>query len=736
MRWLRRILVACLVLVVLAVPVGLLLNRELDRITADLPTDLSALATWRLPTACTLLDDQGRVLDTFYVERRYPARHDELPDHVWQAFVASEDAAFFEHAGVDALGILRALVVNARAGHTVQGGSTLTQQVVKNTLLTSERSLERKIREAVLALRLEQELSKQQILTLYLDLVYLGSNNYGIEAASLDYFGVSAHELTVAQAALLAGLVPAPSRMSPRVDPEEALRRRSLVLRRMLDVGYLDAATMVLADESPLVLARRPVGASVRPEAGYLTAARREIRRVFGPDAAAEGLEVTVPLNLQVQAAAEKAAHDAVQAHVDRNGPRLVRRRGVEAPPADPSPGQGCFPALVDRSRRTLATATRTWTPPAAFWRAPAHDDRLGQRRPLGEIARAGDLVQVCEGLDGLVPAVEPWAESAVVVIDNDTAEVIALAGSHPLAIEGFVPALQARRQPGSSFKPYVYGAALQSGLTMLSDVVDGPISLPAGGGRYWTPKNYGGGYAGNIRLTTALAISANTVAVRLIRRTGPDAVITLAHDLGVATPIREGDLTIALGTSEVTPIDQATAYSSIARLGVHRRPTWIRQAVSVRGGKTEDRTPVRPETRVLPAGTAYELVQMMGEVVRRGSGRAADIDGVTVAGKTGTTNDNVDAWFVGFTPDHTIAVWVGTDSNRSLGARETGGRAAAPAFAAVARSLPLGASDWAVPDDVVRIIDQGRVVGLRRAYVPEHLLPARVPQGPLPTLE
>ncbi len=738
--WFRRRarvgLVLTVVLLVLAILAGLWTKGEFDRVTADLPTDLSDLATWHLPTACTLSDQEGRILDTFYVERRFPAQHDQLPDHVWQAFVASEDSSFFDHRGVDLVGIARAFVVNARAGTTVQGGSTLTQQVVKNTLLTSERSFERKVREAFLALRLEQELSKEQILALYLDLVYLGSNNYGIEAAARDYFGVHAQDLTIAQAALLAGLVPAPSRTSPRVDRDEALRRRTLVLRRMLDEGFLDPSTMVLADESPLELARRPEGTSVRPDAGYVTAARREIRRAFGPNAASEGLAITVPIDHQVQEAAALAAHDAVQAHLTRSGPRLIVARGTEAPPPDPEEGQNCFTARVDRTRRGLATTSKTWTLSRHFWHSPAHDDTYGTRRTLRELVRPGDLLRVCQGTDGLVPAVEPWSQSAILVIDNPSGEVIALASSVPGAIEGFVPALQARRQPGSSFKPYVYGAAMQDGLTMVSDVLDAPISLPAGNGRWWSPKNYGGGHAGTVRLTTALAISANTVAVRLIQRTGATPVIDLAHALGVESPIREGDLTIALGTSEVTPLDQATGYSSIARLGVHRRPTWIRQAETTVGGVTVDRTPSRPATRVLPEGTAYELVQMMEQVVVRGSGRAASIEGAVVAGKTGTTNDNVDAWFVGFTPRHTIAVWVGTDSNRSLGARETGGRTAAPAFAAVARALPDGPSDWHVPDDVVLLKDQGRVVGLRRSHVPDRLLPAHVPTGPLPTLE
>ena len=706
---------------VLGVAFGVYLKTE---ILTELPEDLGDLAVYRPPTACEIVDSDGNLLDTFWVERRYPAEHDQLPDHVWQAFVASEDGSFFDHPGVDAMGILRALVVNAKAGHTVQGGSTLTQQVVKNTLLTPERSLKRKIKEAVLALRLERELTKDQILALYLDLVYLGSGNYGVEAAARDYFGVSARELDVAQAALLAGLVPAPSRMSPRADRAEALRRRSLVLRRMVEEGYIDAVDAIAWDDAPLRLAtpkRGPKG----PLAGYLTAARRDIRATFGEGAATSGLRVQVPLLPKVQQAAQEAARTAIEQHTERNGPRVIRARSGETP-ADPT--EPCFVAQVDLRKGLLRTETRTWPLTRGLLDRRAHDERSAQASILRNQLRGGELLGVCEADGALTLDERPWAESSVVVIEHATGHVVALAGGNDTELEGFVRGLQARRQPGSSFKPYVYAQALIDGKSSIDTVVDAPIAMPGGNGKIWSPKNYGGGYAGAMSMSRALAVSINTIAVRLALQSGPDRVAALARAMGVTTPLRV-DPTMALGSSEVTPLDQASGYATIGRLGTYLSPTWIVRATSPEGA---DRTPGRLPKRVMPAGVAYELTQMLMAVVRSGTGRAADVDGLDVAGKTGTTNDNVDAWFVGLTPEYTIAVWVGTDATYTLGDKETGGRAAAPAFKKVAESLPAGRTTFAVPDDVVRVPHEGNTIGLRRSHVPTQVLTAPLPLGPL----
>lgn len=700
-------------------------------VLSDLPDDLSHLAEHApLATACEVVDLDGALLDTFYVERRYPVHFEQLPHPVWQAFVASEDAAFFEHGGVDPLGIARALVVNLRAGRTVQGGSTLTQQVVKNVLLSSERTYERKLREAVLARRLEAELSKEQILELYLELVYLGGGNYGVEAAARDYFGVPAAQLDVGQAALLAGLVPAPSRYAPDVSEERARDRRRLVLRRMVAVGYLTAEEAAYWGEQPLGLRSGAEDDGRQVSASYLTAARREIRQAFGDRAGVAGLRVTVPIDHDLQAVAEEAAREAEVSHLGRQGPLAIRRRGTARSDLPPAPTSPCFVGRVGSDRRTLHTEGGSHELHRAAWWSPVHDERVGRPVALAQQVQEGDWLAVCDRGDGLVVDDTPWARSAVVVLDIETGHVVAVADGQPTPLEGFVRALQARRQPGSSFKPYVYAAAFAQGWSLLGTAVDAPLSLPGAGGRAWQPKNYGGGYAGRMTLRTALRASNNTIPIRLTLEVGAEAVVDLAAAAGVASPLR-ADPTIALGSSEVTPLDQATGYATLARGGQHRRSTFL---ADVRVAEA-DLTPLRPASAAMSPGVAWEVVEGLRAVVTEGTGRVADVPERFVAGKTGTTNDAVDAWFVGLTERYAVAVWVGTDGHRSLGERETGGRAAGPAFRRVVEATAPGTARVA-PPEVVRVPYQGRVIGLRRATVPTSVLPRRNVDGPLQPLD
>ncbi|TNE90522.1 MAG: PBP1A family penicillin-binding protein [Deltaproteobacteria bacterium] len=616
--WLRRLLQAGAAVAWAAVLAGGAGYWWFDQhILAELPSDLSHYREWRPPTNVRVLDVDGEVVDEFFVERRVWVDIEDLPEHVWRAFVSAEDRRFFEHKGVDPSGIVRAVVVNAKAGNKVQGASTLTQQLVKNLLVGSERSYTRKLKEAVLAYRLESEIGKDGVLELYLNYVPLGSGNYGVEAAARDYFGVTAAELDPGQAALLAGLVPAPSRYSPRANGELARERRRLVLRSMVRDEVLtdeEAATYL---DDPVKLPSRP--SNDKESAAYLTLVRREVRRLFGAEKPFElGLEVHTALDRRLQAVAEVSMQEAVEAHLARQGP--------------------------------------------------------------------------LDGEEG------PWAQAAAVVIETATGRVRAITGGDETRLEGFIRGAQATRQPGSSFKPYVYAAALREGYRQTDLVMDAPISLPAGGGKRWTPKNYGGSFSGPLPMRSALARSLNTVAVRLVLEVGPTEVASLARGLGVRTPLRT-DPTIALGSSEVTPLDQALGYASLARGGVPLGPVYVDRVVDVHGrelaaaGETVALDPPvtlpgAPGRRVLDRGVAYEISDMLRAVVEQGTARKAKAPGRDRAGKTGTTNDNVDAWFVGFTAEHTVAVWVGTDGVRSLGENETGGKAALPGWIQIAEAL------------------------------------------------
>jgi penicillin-binding protein 1A len=359
----------------------------------------------------------------------------------------------------------------------------------------------------------------------------------------------------------------------------------------------------------------------------------------------------------------------------------------------------------------------------------------------------AGDILRVCQVDEGHVRLdPRPWAEGAAVVMENTTGRVLALVGGYNVGLEGFIRATQARRQPGSSFKPYIYATALSKGHTQLDRVLDAPLALPAGGGKVWSPKNYTGKFMGALPMRKALALSLNSVSVRLTLEAGPAEVAHVAQAMGVRTPLR-GDLTLALGSSEVTPLDQAVGYSTIARMGVPTDPVFLDRVDDLHGnnlgsaggpvvveGQLVARLPGGPLPRALPAGVAYELADMMREVVHSGTARAAWKDGFDRAGKTGTTNDSVDAWFVGFTPRYTVAVWIGTDGQYSLGEKETGGRAALPAWTKIVDALPQPKGErFAIPEDAISgPAAEGGWVGLARGSVPLAALRTASP-GPAP---
>ena len=755
-------------------------------ILPGLPTDLYELREWRPITSCQVFAADQSKVDEFYIERRIWVPIGELPPQVWRSFVAAEDRRFMEHKGVDWQGVARAFWVNLRAGSIAQGGSTITQQLVKNLLVGNERSYVRKLREAVLALRLERELTKQEVLELYINYVYLGAGNYGVEAAARDYFGVSARDLDTGQAALLAGLVPAPSRYSPRNHPELAQQRRELVLHNLVLEGYLTRAQADGFADDP-VLVPRPQVPGGAPNAAYDTVVRRAIRHMFGQRKPFEaGLVIHTALQPDIQAEAVAAVQQAVEAVDERQGrPGAVRHLG-RAQRADflaqaaglshdgadgqalfPDPGS-CFAALVGPSGALDDLRAAGWRfamdPDQAqiHVRSALPDHPAG---PLSQHVRAGDILRVCllgstssasppaadTGVAGTVTlSPRPWAEGAAVVLENATGQVLALVGGYDATLEGYVRAVQAQRQPGSSFKPYVYATALLQGRGQLDTVVDGPLSLPAGNGGTWRPRNYGGSYAGSLPMRRALARSLNTVAVRLIMETGPEAVVHTAHAMGVTTALRQ-DLTIALGSSEVTPLDQATGYATIARLGVPTAPIFIQRLLDAEGrelgqaggpvimdGQPVAHLPGGPGERALPAGVAYELADMLREVVRAGTARRAGKEGYDRAGKTGTTNGFQDAWFVGFSPRYTVAVWIGTDGTTSLGPRETGGRTALPAWTRIMDYLPQPAGErLPLPDDVILIPSGGQWVALRRGHVPPSLLGYQpLGDAPLPMLD
>jgi penicillin-binding protein 1A len=421
----------------------------------------------------------------------------------------------------------------------------------------------------------------------------------------------------------------------------------------------------------------------------------------------------------------------------------LKRPPGLELDPQGQLsfPGEGdCFDALVPKDRALDGLRAGPWTfALAEEQRTVKVRARLDQRaKTLAASVLPGDVLRVCrKDGDEVTLDPRPWSEGAAVVIENATGKVVALAGGYDVAIEGFVRATQARRQPGSSFKLFVYAAALLAGKTQLDKIVDAPLALPAGGGRVWAPQNYDGRFSGPVTLRRALTNSLNTVSVRLTLQEGVDDVIRAARLFGVKSPLRK-DPTIALGSSEVTLMEQAVAYATVARLGVRPDPIFIERVIDVRnrevgragadlviGGERYGHLPGGSGERAVPAGVAYELADMLREVVEKGTARAAYKPGFDRAGKTGTTNGFVDAWFAGFTPRYTVAVWIGTDGTHSLGDKETGGRAALPAWIEIIEALPhVEGERLAIPDDAVLVRADDDWVAFARGNVPASVLP------------
>lgn len=774
-RWTAR---AALLGLVLSAPAAWYGYRWLDtEILSTLPQTFDRDAVFRFPCSVQVFASDGSRVDQFYLERRVWVPIAELPPVVWQAFVASEDRRFFDHEGVDPIGIARALVVNLRGGGTKQGGSTITQQLVKNLLVGKEKSYRRKVKEAVLAYRLERELGKMQLLELYVNYIALGNGNYGVEAAAQDYFGISARELNAGQAAMLAGLVPAPSKYSPRHNPGLAAQRREQVLRLMVAQGYTDAVAASQFLQDPVIEPR--VTSAPGPNTSYLTETRREVRRLFGQDRPfVEGLQIHTALDPGVQRVAEASVRQALADLETRQGARGPVRNIPEAGrkafldrgdrlTIDPQTGQlraprggECFLALWDTDHLQANAFTFALTDAdldKKVRQSPTVDEHgTPHPRPpaaLRAVLRDGDVVDVCAVDDGagerrLVQLRErPWAEAAAVVIENATGHVVAEVGGFDVGLEGFVRATQARRQPGSSFKPFVYAAAILHGHRQTDVILDGPFSIPGTNGRPWSPQNYDGKYHGNIPIRSAMALSLNTVAVRLGLEAGIDNVVELASALGVRTPLRR-DLTVALGSSEVTPMDLATAYSSFAREGVHIDPVYITSIEDRRGfelGKAgsvvrfPDQAFVLPGgagERVMPQADAYVVVDMMRNVFKNGTAKKGQRPGMDFAGKTGTTSNFVDAWFVGYSPRYTVAVWVGTDGTASIGDKETGGKAALPAWSRIMEALPNQPGErFPVPDGVVLAPWSGSPdwLGYVRGTVPSDVLPVMPVTNPLP---
>ena len=705
--------------------------------------DVSAIKDIRLQVPLRVYSRDGRLIAQFGEQRRIPLAFEAIPNQIVNAVLAAEDDRFFQHSGVDYPGLIRAIARHLISGDKAEGGSTITMQLTRGIFLSPEKSYRRKMLEIFTTLRIEQELTKQEILALYLNKMFLGQRAYGVGAAAEVYFGKTVDELTLPEIALIAGTFRLPSRDNPVASAELARQRRAYVLRRMREKEFITQDEYDIALNAPVE--SRLHGPAVEVEAPYVAEmVRADLVNRLGPDAYTAGYEVTTTVDSRLQSAAVRALRAALFEYDQRHGYRGPLARVTIAPSSrDPEYAQaiaeyphrgGASPALVlsvgDKSavafspgqgRINLAWSAFSWA------RAPLPDGGVGPAlQSADEVLARGDVIYVAPETSGAWRMVQvPEAQGAFVAMDPQDGAIVALSGGFDYFSSNFNRAVQARRQPGSAFKPFLYSAALEQGFTPASIINDAPLviedeTLEA----TWRPQNDSREFRGPMRLREALVRSRNLVSIRVMSALGPAYTTKYIERFGFPERSLPRDLTLALGTAQVSPLEMASAYSVFANGGYRTEPYYIERVVAPDGSIVHEaqprfacadciqttapegggaanlldapiRTAANDETRwggltylkddaIAPQAISpqnnFLMTDMMSDVVRRGTAaRAAQLNRSDIAGKTGTTNDRRDAWFCGFTPQLTAAAWVGFDQERSLGFGEQGSRTALP---------------------------------------------------------
>ncbi|OIP66013.1 MAG: hypothetical protein AUK29_01635 [Nitrospirae bacterium CG2_30_53_67] len=735
-RWMITGLVLLLVLVLSAAAgAGFLLYTQ---ILHEL-TDVSKLKDYRPSLITTVYADNDEVAGKFYIERRILLPFSEIPDILVKAFIAIEDARFYQHGGIDFQGISRAFWANLRAKQITQGGSTITQQLAKTLFLSPERTIQRKIREILLALQIEKRFSKKEILELYLNQIYFGEGAYGVEAASETYFGKHVKDLSLSEAAMLAGLPKAPAHFDPYKEPDSALKRRSMVLVRMYGEHFISKDQMRAADAENIVLKKREKYQDV--SAYFIEHVRRYLMERYGSqELYRSGLEVHTTLNLTMQRAAFQSLREGLMEYDKRHGYRgpighgsasgEESKKPLEAPLSRPQEsrsvrvndilegtvadldGKGAW-VLTEAGKGFLPLEGLQWAGSAVRKKDPSDPAKTVWIKPksLEDILSQGDrilvrVVRSVPGSSGLFFSLEqePEAQGAVICMQPSTGEIKAMVGGFDFEKSEFNRAVQSRRQPGSAFKPLIYAAAIEKGFSPATIIIDAPIIFDQPGmPEKWKPSNYSEKFYGPTRLRVALAKSINVVTVKLLQRVGVRNVVDLAKRLGITSPL-DKNYSLALGSSGVTLQELTSAYSVFANQGRRAEPYFIRRITDYDGKVIEQREPSTEDA--VSSDVAYIMTSMLEEVVRNGTGWKMQELGRPSAGKTGTTNNFQDALYIGFVPDLIAGVWVGYDDMRSLGNGETGARAAAPIWLSFMRKATLNSErmPFPVPDDVVLV--------------------------------
>jgi penicillin-binding protein 1A len=665
-----------------------------------------------------IYSEDGEVIGRLWEEKRIVVPLERLPKHLIQAFIAAEDARFYEHEGVDLLSILRAMINNVMAGRIEQGGSTITQQVAKSLLLKDTgKTYRRKVREATLSLQIEKEFSKDRILFLYLNQIYLGQGAYGVEAAARTYFDKSASDLNLAECAILAGLTQAPSRYSLLLHFHRAKARQKYVLERMREEKFITETEEKEALSLPILVNR--AAESVFDKAPYFAEhVRRALESKYGREVLyREGLKIYTTLNYAMQRAA--------QAAVEKGLLELDKREGYRGPLAanekgsSPEPKDGVLRAGVtvqavvenvdDQKKETwVRIANRTGWLPFSEMKWAKKPGTTTLRSPK-EVLKDGDLILVNLKEPGPPPSdwtcsleQAPEAQAALFAMEAQTGRVRAMVGGRGFASSQFNRAIQAKRQPGSSFKPIIYAAALDWGMTPSTTILDAPyLSSLNPEEEIWRPKNFKEKFFGPTLFRTALVQSRNVITVKILKQVGVPYVVSYAKRMGIESELSP-DLSLALGSSEVSLSELTRSYAVFANGGSLVEPVFIHRVVDRHGNILEETGPAKKQ--VIPSETAYVMTDLLKAVINEGTGWRSRALKRPAAGKTGTTNDLRDAWFVGYTPSLVTGVWVGYDDRKPMDPGETGSRAANPIWlyfmAEALKNRPP--EDFAVPEGVV----------------------------------
>jgi len=739
--------------------------------THNLP-NIEKLKNYEPPVVTRVYADRGELIGEFANQRRFVVPIDQIPKILQNAFVSAEDKNFWQHGGIDKEAIVRAIKKNIIDGGLKEGASTITQQVAKTFLLSPDKKFTRKIKEQILATRIEQSLSKEQILYLYLNQIYFGSSAYGIEAASQTYFDKSVKDLTIAECAMVAGLPKKPAVFSPKKNLKSSLERRAYVLRRMLEDGFITEAQYEQANnEEPLISSRTNPYANAAPD--FVENVRRYVEKKYGADALyKEGLQIYTTVNLPMTAAAQEATERGLRELDKRQGYRGPVRTNVKDVPELESPlrfGQVADGVVTHVDSENIYVRMGAYSkggkkkeylgqikidPNPKWWvRTPFIRQELRTRNfAQGDLPfQVGDLIQV-RVLDPngkrrelymkkfgkadpemknykeysedmlsyfpLEPEQEPIVQSALMFRENRSGHIKVMLGGYSSSESKYNRAVQSRRQAGSSFKPVIYAAALNKGFTCADVILDSPLALAIPGtGEVWRPKNYRGGFQGPVTFRDAIVKSRNIPTIKILQQIGIEQAKAYARKLGYTSPLVE-NLTMALGSVGVSLEEQLNAYAVFPNKGYYVPPIYVTKIVDRKGNILEEHDPPvllddptrgdQPQVRKashnpsqIPAfsdseipdkgaplarrkideATAYIMATLLQGVIQDGTATVLKkiVGRPDIAGKTGTTNDNIDAWFVGFSPDYSCGVWVGFDDEFSIGDQETGGHAAAP---------------------------------------------------------